>query len=87
MSSRRAGDRTRAGTGRLDDYLKAGWDRADVRDCLQACDDTFSNPLPLPYLRIPGAFNDWQVLDLQLAAAATRQPSPAGGIEGRGGGL
>jgi len=64
------------GTGKLDDYLKAGWDSADVRDFLQAYDDTFSNPLQLPYLRIPGAFSYWQSLDLRLAAAASGQLTP-----------
>jgi len=69
------------GTGRLDDYLKAGWDSADVRDFLQAYDDTFSNPLQLPYLRIPGAFSYWQSLDLRLAAATTGQLSPQAALK------
>jgi len=64
------------GSARLDDYLKAGWDGTDVRGYLQAYDDTFSNPLQLPYLRIPGAFSYWQSLDLRLAAAASGQLSP-----------
>ena len=70
-----------AGTGRLEDYLKAGWDSADVRDFLQAYDGTFSNPLQLPYLRIPGAFSYWQLLDLHLAAAATGQLSPQAALK------
>jgi multiple sugar transport system substrate-binding protein len=69
------------GSGRLDDYLQAGWDATDVRDYLQAYDDTFSNPLQLPYLRIPGAFSYWQSLDLRLAAATSGQLSPQAALK------
>lgn len=69
------------GSGRPDDYLKAGWDSADVHDYLQAYHDTFSNPLQLPYLRIPGAYSYWQLLDLHLAAAASGQLSPQAALK------
>jgi len=70
-----------AGSGRLADYSKAGWDSADVHDYLRAYDDNFSNPLQLPYLRIPGAFSYWQSLDLRLGAAATGQLSPQAALQ------
>jgi multiple sugar transport system substrate-binding protein len=69
------------GTGRLDDYLKAGWDEGDVRDYLRAYFQTFSNPLQFPYMRIPGAFSYWQALDLHLAEAAAGQLSPQAALK------
>jgi multiple sugar transport system substrate-binding protein len=69
------------GTGRLDDYLKAGWNEADVRDYLHAYHETFSNPLQFPYLRIPGAYSYWQALDLHLAEAAAGQLGPAAALK------
>ena len=69
------------GTGRLDDYLRAGWDSADVRDYLQAFHDNFNNPLQLPYLRIPGAFNYWQSLDVHVGEAVTGQLSPQAALK------
>ena len=44
----------RTATARLADYIKAGWDRADVEDYLAAFQATFNAPTMLPYLRIRG---------------------------------
>jgi multiple sugar transport system substrate-binding protein len=64
------------GTGRIETYLKANWDEADIRDYLKAFFDTFNNKRQLPYLRSPGAFNYWLALDLHLGEALGGQLSP-----------
>ncbi len=64
------------GTGQIEAYLKAGWNEADIRDYSKAYFDNFSNKLQLPYLRIPGAFNYWQALDLHVAEATSGRLSP-----------
>ncbi len=57
------------GEARLADYLKAGWDRADVEDYLAAFDATFNAPTMLPYLRIHGTAEYWSILDRELVTA------------------
>jgi multiple sugar transport system substrate-binding protein len=69
------------GSGQLDTYLSAGWDEADIRDYSQAYFDSFSNKLQLPYLRIPGAYNYWQTLDIHLAEATSGQLSPEAALK------
>ena len=69
------------GTASIDDYLKLGWDEADIRDYLHAYADTFGSPLQLPYLRIPGTFSYWQALDVHLAEATSGQLSPAAALK------
>lgn len=64
------------GSGKIADYLKASWDEADVRDYLHAYFENFSNPLQLPYLRIPGTYSYLQALNLHLAEAVGGQVSP-----------
>jgi len=64
------------GSAKIDDYLKASWDETDVRDYLHAYFETFSNPLQLPYLRIPGTYSYLQALNLHLAEAVGGQVSP-----------
>ena len=63
------------GSAKIDDYLKAHWNEADVRDYLHAYYDTFSNPLQLPYLRIPGTYSYLQALNLHVAEAVAGQVS------------
>jgi multiple sugar transport system substrate-binding protein len=63
------------GTAALEDYLRYGWDEADVRDYSRAYFENFSNPLLLPYLRIPGSFSYWLALDVHLVAAVRGQVS------------
>ncbi len=69
------------GSGKLDTYLKAGWDEADVRDYLHAYFDNFNNKLQLPYLRIPGAYSYWQALDRHLAEAVSGQLPPEAALK------
>lgn len=63
------------GTAALADYVRFGWNEADIRDYSRAYFENFNNPLLLPFLRIPGTFGYWQALDAHLAAAARRQMS------------
>ncbi len=69
------------GNARLDDYLRFGWDSADIRDYLQAYHDNFNNKLQLPFLRIPGAFSYWRALDVHLGEAAAGQISPEAALK------
>lgn len=64
------------GTARIEDYLRFGWDEADVRSYLQAFHDNFSNRLQLPFLRIPGTFSYWRALDVHLGEACAGHLSP-----------
>jgi multiple sugar transport system substrate-binding protein len=69
------------GTASIEDYLRLGWDEADIRDYLQAYADTFTRALQLPYLRIPGTFSYWQALDIQLAEAASGHLSASAALK------
>jgi len=69
------------GSARLEDYLRFGWDEADVRDYLNAYHENFTNPLQLPFLRIPGSFGYWRSLDLHLGEALTGQLSPEAALK------
>ena len=61
------------GTGDLETYLAAGWNEQDVIDYTNAYFENFSAELQFPYLRIPGAFEYWTALDINLSEAATGQ--------------
>ena len=63
------------GTANLDDYLAAGWDETDVRLYSNAYYDNFSNPLQIPYLRIPGTFGYLTALDIHIFEAVKGQLS------------
>lgn len=69
------------GSAKIDDYLKAGWNEADILDYSKAYFDTFSNALQLPYLRIPGTYSYWQALNLHLAEAVAGQSSPQAALK------
>jgi multiple sugar transport system substrate-binding protein len=64
------------GTARPVDYMKAGWDRADVEDYLRAYQRTFTAPAMLPYLRIRGTPDYWSALDSELAATMGGRKTP-----------
>jgi multiple sugar transport system substrate-binding protein len=59
------------GTAKIEDYVAAGWDKADAEMYTNAYYDVFSNPVQLPYLRIPGTFEYWTALDVHLSEAVT----------------
>jgi len=61
------------GDARLEDYLAAGWDAADVQQYVHAYYENFTNPLQVPYLRIPGMFGYLSALDMHLSEAAQGQ--------------
>ncbi|HET6466884.1 MAG TPA: extracellular solute-binding protein [Geminicoccaceae bacterium] len=63
------------GDARLADYIKAGWDQADVRDYLGAFAENFTAPTMLNYLRIRGTPDYWAALDRELAAALGHRKS------------
>jgi multiple sugar transport system substrate-binding protein len=57
------------GTATVDDYVKAGWDAHDAETYTHAYHQTFYATTTLPYLRIPGSFEYWDILDKNLSAA------------------
>ena len=61
------------GEAKIEDYLEAGWDEADVKDYLQAYSDNFNAPTILTYLRIEGAPEYWDIMDKNLSAAMAGQ--------------
>lgn len=65
------------GTANIEDYLAAGWNEQDVRDYTGAYFENFTNPLQIPYLRIPGTFGYLTALDIHLGEAVRGQLSPA----------
>lgn len=69
------------GNGRLETYLKSGWDETDIREYSNAYFENFGNRLQFPYLRIPGAYSYWQVLDVHLAEAVAGQLSPEAALK------
>ena len=56
------------GQAKVEDYVAADWAASDVADYTQAYYDTFYAPTMLPYLRIPGTFEYWDILDKNLSA-------------------
>ena len=67
------------GTADIQDYVKAGWSESDARAYTQAYHDNFLNKTMLTYLRIPGTFEYWDILDKNLSSVAsgTKQPQQA----------
>ena len=57
------------GEAKLEDYVKAGWNEADVKDYLTAYYENFTAPTMLTYLRIEGAPEYWDIMDKNLSAA------------------
>ncbi len=57
------------GPGAIADYVKAGWDTADVTDYLNAFYRNYTAPTMLTYLRIRGTQEYWSELDSQVGAA------------------
>ena len=56
------------GESTVDDYVAAGWAAEDVPSYTQAYYDTFYADTILTYLRIPGTFEYWDILDKNLSA-------------------
>ncbi len=56
------------GEAKLDDYIAAGWNEADVKDYVKAYYDNFTAPTMLTYLRIRGTPEYWDIMDKNLSA-------------------
>jgi multiple sugar transport system substrate-binding protein len=69
------------GTAQVADYIKAGWDRADIEDYLRAYHATFTALTMLPYLRIRGTPEYWSALDSELAAAMGGRKIPTQALD------
>lgn len=65
------------GTGSLEDYTSQGFSESDALEYAQAYHDNFNNPLQLPYLRISGAAEYWNALDIRLSEYVTGQVGSA----------
>jgi multiple sugar transport system substrate-binding protein len=61
------------GEATVEDYVKAGWDAADVVDYTKAYYNNFTAPTMLTYLRIEGAPEYWDIMDKNLSAAMAGQ--------------
>ena len=57
------------GTAKIEDYVEAGWAENDAKTYTHAYHEIFYAPTMLPYLRIPGTFEYWDILDKNLSAA------------------
>ena len=63
------------GEGQLGDFLDAGWNEADVKDYLNAYYENFFAKTSMTYLRIPGTFEYWDILDKNLSASMSGEIS------------
>ena len=66
---------SQGGSASVEDYVKAGWNASDVESYTQAYNDTFYADTILTYLRIPGTFEYWDILDKNLSAAMSGDKS------------
>ena len=57
------------GPMKVEDYVKAGWDAHDAETYTHAYHQLFNAPTMLTYLRIPGTFEYWDILDKNLSAS------------------
>jgi multiple sugar transport system substrate-binding protein len=63
------------GEATIEEYEKAGWHPEDVKTYTQAYYDTFYADTMLAYLRIPGSFEYWDILDKNLSSAMSGEKS------------
>lgn len=64
------------GTATVENYVAAGWHEDDVMAYTQAYRDTFFADTMLTYLRIPGTFEYWDILDKNLSATMAGELTP-----------
>jgi multiple sugar transport system substrate-binding protein len=67
--------KSQGGTASVEDYVKAGWAASDAESYTQAYHDNFYAKTMLTYLRIPGTFEYWDILDKNLSAAMSGSKS------------
>jgi multiple sugar transport system substrate-binding protein len=65
------------GTGSVDDYVAQGWVAQDAEEYVKAYYDNYQNPNQLPFLRIPGTFEYWTSMDVELSEAVANGVAPA----------
>ena len=65
------------GQAKIEDYTTTGYNEADIREFLDAYNTMwFKYPLSIPYLRIAGAADYIESLDIHMSEALTGQASP-----------
>ena len=64
------------GEAKLEDYTKAGWDAEDVKQYLDAYYQNFNAPTMLPYMRITGTQEYYDILDSNLSSAMSGAKTP-----------
>ena len=64
------------GEATVDEYVSAGWDAEDVKTYTQAYYENFYADTILTYLRIPGTFEYWDILDKNLSATMSGELTP-----------
>ena len=69
------------GTATIEDYIAVGWHQADIQEYSKAYFDNFDNKQQFPYLRIPGTFSYWTVLDIHLFEAAQGVSTPTQALQ------
>ncbi|MDZ4766747.1 MAG: extracellular solute-binding protein [Chloroflexota bacterium] len=70
------------GTATLEDYTKFGFNASDAEQYITAYgENLFSFPITLPYLRIPGTVEYWEILDTRLAEVMTGQLEPQAALD------
>ena len=72
------------GEAKLEDYLAAGWDETDVQDYLQAYYENFNAEVMLPYLRITGTQEYYDILDSEPVGGDERREDAAAGARRHG---
>ena len=64
------------GEATVEEYVAAGWDAEDVKTYTQAYYENFYADTILTYLRIPGTFEYWDILDKNLSATMSGELTP-----------
>jgi multiple sugar transport system substrate-binding protein len=72
---------SQGGTATIDDYVKAGWAASDAESYTQAYHDNFYAKTMLTYLRIPGTFEYWDILDKNLSAVMSGSKTAKQGLD------
>ncbi len=69
------------GSARIADYVKAGWNTADVTDYLNAFYRNYTAPTMLTYLRIRGTQEYWSELDSEVGAVLGARKSAKAALD------
>jgi len=69
------------GDATVDEYVKAGWNASDAENYTHAYHELFYAPTTLTYLRIPGTFEYWDILDKNLSAVMSGSKKAQQGLD------